>query len=202
MATNHTDRSTEPNDTLASTNAYLAVGLLSDAIGPDKFYRRDIDEAIDHLKDGLNAAVPGSESAVRIDAALGYLADLDDMPTVGERKLQVREALAELAPVAAGVAGVDPQAKRPDDKPSVPVFYQVPPAAANRAIEKFKRRRQRIEDGETGQYLDQRARLSEYIFDEIHQETVIWVGGETLAEYASQAGVESLVIDPAEDTDG
>jgi len=33
-----------------STNAYLAMGVLADAIGPNTYHNRDVDEAIDHLR--------------------------------------------------------------------------------------------------------------------------------------------------------
>lgn len=196
----------EPNDDIdvLSTNAYLAVGVLADAVGPDTYHPRDVDEARDHLQTGLEAGASDTDAARRVETALEYLADMDAYAPE-ERHLKVRDALAELAPVAAGVTdrdreAVDPYALPEDEKPTVPVFYHVPRGAADRAIRRFQRRREAVEAGEVPEKWNHRTTLETYIYDEIEERAVIYVADEPLAEYAS-GRVESMVIDPDEDGD-
>ena len=104
----------ETNDGIdvLSTNAYLAVGVLADAIGPDTYHGRDVAEAIDHLRTGLEAGAKDTEAGRRIETALEYLSDMEEY------------ALPE------------------DKKPAVPVLYHVPRGAVDRAIRRFQRRRE------------------------------------------------------------
>jgi hypothetical protein len=192
----------ETNDGIdvLSTNAYLAVGVLADAIGPDTYHGRDVNEAIDHLRTGLEAGAKDTEAGRRIETALEYLADMEEYAP-DKQRLKVRDALAELAPVAAGVTdrdrlAVEPYAPPEDKKPAVPVLYHVPRAAVDRAIRRFQHRR------ENNPTPERRTPLEEYIYEEIDERPVIYVGGEPLGEYAS-GRVESLVIEPdaEEDTD-
>lgn len=183
------DETNDDTDGL-STNAHIAVGLLTDAIGPDTYHGRDVDEAKAHLRTALEDVTPDTEGVGRTEKALEYLAGMDSY-VLDERRLKVRDALAELAPVAAGVAG---DRHRQDEKPTVPVFYHVPPAAVDRAIQLFKRRRA---DNPTP---GRRTYLEEYIYQEIDERPIIYVGSEPLAEYAS-GRVESLVIDPDAERD-
>lgn len=88
----------------------------------------------------------------------------------------------------------DPCRERPD----VPVFYHVPREAAERAVERFKRRRERVENGAEGKCAGGTSTLHDYLYDEIDEQVDIWVGGLTLAEFASRAGLESMTIDPDE----
>lgn len=184
----------------ASTKAYLAVGLLDGAAGPDTYHGRDVREAIDHLEDGLADAPEGSDTAEQLRAALKKLEEIDDASR-GARGLLVHDALAELAPVAAGLTDHDRAANGTavvpgDEKPTVPVFYNVPETAADRAIDRFRRRRERVEAGDTGMHLSQRSTLSEFVLDEIDEQLEIFVGSEPYATYASKAGVTDLVVDP------
>ena len=192
----------ETNDGIdvLSTNAYLAVGVLADAIGPDTYHGRDVNEAIDHLRTGLEAGAKDTEAGRRIETALECLSDMEEYAP-DERRLKVRDALAELAPVAAGVTdrdrlAVEPYAPPEDKKPAVPVLYHVPRGAVDRAIRRFQHRR------ENNPTPERRTPLAEYIYEEIDERPVIYVGGEPLGEYAS-GRVESLVIEPdaEEDTD-
>jgi len=184
------DETNDDTDVL-STNAHIAVGLLSDAIGPDTYHGRDVDEAKGQLRTVLEDTTANTEAAERIETALEYLADMDSY-ALDERRLKVRDALAELAPVAAGVVDHGRLAsggRQQDEKPTVPVLYHVPPAAVDRAIRLFKRRRA---DNPTP---GRRTYLEEYIYQEIDERPVIYVGDEPLAEYAS-GRVESMVIEP------
>lgn len=80
MATN--DHASDGSIDAASTGAYMAVGLLADAIGPDTYHGRDVDEAIGHLRTARADAPVGSEAAERIQAALEYLEDARGPPAV------------------------------------------------------------------------------------------------------------------------
>jgi hypothetical protein len=94
------DDSTE----LANTKAWLAVSRLADADDADTYDGAAVGEAREHLEAASEAAPRGSTPAVRIDAAREDLDEAADSDKVGERRMKVRDALAELAPVAAGVA--------------------------------------------------------------------------------------------------
>jgi len=185
------DETNDDTDVL-STNAHIAVGLLSDAIGPDTYHGRDVDEAKGQLRAVLEDTTANTEATERIETALEYLAEMDSY-ALDERRLKVRDALAELAPVAAGVADhgrlANDDGRQQDEKPTVPVLYHVPPAAVDRAIHRFKRRR--ANNPTPGR----RTYLKEYIYDGIDERPVIYVGDEPLAEYAS-GRVESMVIEP------
>jgi hypothetical protein len=172
--------------------------VLADAIGPDTYHGRDVGEAIDHLRTGLEAGARDTEAGRRIERALEYLADMEEY-ALDERRLKVRDALAELAPVAAGITDRDRLAIEPytlpeDKKPAVPVFYHVPQGAVDRAIRRFQHRR------ENNPTPERRTYLAEYIYDEIDEQPVIYVDGEPLGEYAS-GRVESLVIEPDAEKD-
>lgn len=79
--------------------------------------------------------------------------------------------------------------RREHEKPTVPVFYDVPKAAVDRAIERFNYRREAAATPERG------VDLEAYIYDEIPEQPVIWVDGEPLGEYAG-GRVEELEIEP------
>lgn len=70
--------------------------------------------------------------------------------------------------------------------PAVPVYFQIPQAAADRAIDMFNRLQERTAEPAT--VVD----LEGYIYDEIEPDHRIYVGDETLAEYAA-GGVEGPV---------
>lgn len=201
----HTDADADDDSIdVSQTKAYLAVGLLADAAGPDTYSGRDVAEAVDHLHAAREAAPTGTDTAERLDAALEYLEDVDARrpDSHRERHLCVRDALAELAPVAAGITDRDreiegyrdtrPRDEHEDEQPesAVPVFYNVPPAVADRAIQRFERRREAADGAATTG-----AHLKDYIYDEIEEQSVIYVGGEPLADYAA-GRVDELVIDP------
>jgi len=175
-----------------STNAYLAMGLLADATGPDTYHGQDVDEARKHLRRGLEAGASDTDAGRRIERALEYLADMEEYAP-DERRLKVRDALAELAPTVAGVTdkrpGEGPYAVPEDTKPSIPVFYHIPGAVADRAIERFQTRR------ESAPAPQHRTHLADYIHDEIDEWPVMYVGGAPLSEYAA-GRVKSMVIEP------
>jgi len=182
----------EPTDnhaTSESTNAYLAVGLLADAIGPDTYHGRDVDEARDHLRTGLAAGATDTEAGRRIEAALEYLADMEAY-ALEERRLKVRDALAELAPVAAGLtdpAGVPTRTLR-EQKPTVPAFYHVPRQAADRAIHRFRYSLRHADDCSEESLRNPEAslgRLRDWVYQEVRETPVIYVEGEPLGEYAA-----------------
>lgn len=188
-----TDGGVENNDhaegdslSVAEAKTYVAVGGLADAIGPESYNQRDVSEAVGHLREARARAPEGTDTAERIDTALGYLTGLERLE-LDKRRVKVRDALADLAPVAAGVADRE---RNTDERPTVPVFYNIPPEAADRAIAKFEERRK------SGPVPGQKVTLREFIYNEIDESPVIFVGDAPLAEYASNAGVGGLVIDP------
>lgn len=75
-----------------------------------------------------------------------------------------------------------------DEKPTVPVFYHIPQAAADRAIERFKHRREYDKAPARTKW------LAEYIYDEIEEKHVFWVEDEPLDDYA-ESRVESTTIE-------
>lgn len=182
------DDSTTDADVL-NTNAYIAVGLLTDAVDPDTYHERDVDEAKGHLRTALDDVATGTPGAERTASALAALDGLDEA-THDDRRRKVSDALAELAPVAAGVAG----GRDREARPTVPVFYHVPSAAVDRALSHFKRRRANNPTPE------RRTDLKEYIYSEIDEQPVVYVDGEPLGEYAS-GRVESTVIEPDSERD-
>lgn len=160
-----------------------AVDLLAGAI-EDVYRRGDVEEAEDRLTTAV-ADAPDTTTTARVRRALEYL---DNRPTdsrVDERRLEVRNALAELAPVAADrVAGTDdvltprPRAERV----AVPVFYTIPEIVAERALARF---RERLDAHRGGDVERGHACLREYVYDEINEQPVLYVGGTPLGEYAS-----------------
>jgi hypothetical protein len=188
--------STEPTENgrtdEAHTAAYLAVGLLADATGEESFPTRDVEEAVDHLQQGRETAPEGSLTADRIEAALVLLEEVAEYEYApDERDRLIRSALAELAPVAAGLDEWVPSLRT--TKPGVPVFYQVPQAAADRAIARFRHRRQSVLEGDSE--LEHTVTLAEYLYEEIEEVPVIYVGAEPLYEYVG-GRVDSLTIEP------
>lgn len=199
-----------PNDgrDALSTNAWLAVGLLTDAIEPDTYRGDDVAEAKDHLLTALEGAPADTEAARRSEKALEFL-DYLEGDSLDERRLKVRDALAELAPIAAGItptANTDPSADDEElprdkqqpgehEKPRVPVFYPIPPEAGDRAIDRFKRR---VEAEQAGDIPDgwRGSSLIDYLTDEIESQHIFYIDGEPYAEYASEAGLETLSTDP------
>lgn len=84
------------------------------------------------------------------------------------------------------------------ERPGVPVFYHVPREAGERAVERFKRQRERVKYGTDEKYVGGTSTLHDFLYDEIDEQVDIWVGGLTLAEFASRAGLDSMTIDPDE----
>lgn len=82
----------------------------------------------------------------------------------------------------------------------MPVFYNVPKRAADRAIEKFAHRHD-LDDGADVAAVDEAAEpggtLQAYMYDEIREEDVMYVDSESLEEYVA-GRVESLTIEPDE----
>lgn len=78
------------------------------------------------------------------------------------------------------------------ERPTVPVFYNLPADAVDRAIERFKRRRENVASPQ--RQID----LREYIYDEIDEKPMFFVDGEPLAEYAG-GRVDELTIEPGEE---
>lgn len=209
---NSTSEDANADDELEAlyANAYVAVGQLADAIGPDTYRSRDVVDAKDHLRTGLRNIPDGADGDAvhRVESALEYLSDLDRL-SLGERRMAVRDALADLAPVAAGLSdsdrlehgsgdageeitmGADSMSLAPTpavQRPTVAAFYQVPPEAADRAIDRFN---SRLEQGKS----KQPENLTDYVLDEIDQKIAVWVGGEPLGEYAA-GRVEEVAIAP------
>jgi hypothetical protein len=243
----------------ANVAAWLAVSLLADADDADTYDGIAVDEAREHLEAASEAAPRGSAAAVRIGAAREDLAEAAETDRVGKRQVKVRDALAELAPVAVGVADHDHERRGADaladaddrpllaaavaahemlenadrdaasadqdsqwlnalealdnlvmdaspgrlvaalddvdarpwpeaDKPAAPVFYDIPEAAADRAIARVRQRREN--DSST----ERRYALAEYVYEEIREKHLFFVGDVPLAEYASERGVDSLTI--------
>lgn len=79
---------------------------------------------------------------------------------------------------------------RPTERPTVPIVYPLPAAAADRAIDRFKHKLE-YDNAPTRQ-----AHLKDYIYDVIEEDHIFYVDGEPLAEYASEAGLETLTIEP------
>lgn len=105
------------------------------------------------------------------------------------------EEIADALDVDADEIGDDTlRHRRNSECPAVPVYFQVPPAAADRAIDRFNHRRENGRPVRAGG-----ADLEEYIYDEIDQRHRVYVGDETLAEYAEDR-VESLTLE-ADDVD-
>jgi hypothetical protein len=172
------------------TNAYLAVGLLADATGEGTYHEHDISKAWEHLHEGLQASDAGTETAGRIEYALETLADLEKVAP-DERDFLLREALAELAPIAAGLADHARTRTPRQEKPTVPVFYHIPHRAADRAIRRFQHR---VEGEEELPEWWGPGHLTDYLYEEISEVPVIYVDGEPLAEYAS-GRVDSLTTE-------
>lgn len=249
-------------------DAHLAVGLLAGS-RQEAFHAGDVFEAIDHIDAALDITTDGPARR-RLERARAALDGVTDTGAE-ERDEQLANALSELAPVAAGVAGressIDPtyrdrfpqppagevpsllehaltahpdeqpyfirqawrefarayeDVERPpedvystsvphrdinrghsveepgseereqtssEDKPTVPVFYNVPATAVDRAIERFQHR---IENpfGDDSPYQAQVVRLRDFIYSEIEETPVMWVDGVPLSRYAADAGVE------------
>ena len=226
----HDDTNANPNDSIdaVQTHAYVAVGALADAIGPDTYHGQDVADARDRLRQARAAAPDRYEGTARVAAAIDALEEIDAHP-LEDRHQQVRTALAELAPVAAGVAedpratpearpsrdvggredgthqDVDEEAPpyvgppHPDDRPAVPVFYPVPEAVADRAITRFNSAVDAADAGDFSErFADATRTLEEYIYDEIDPVPVIYVGGEALGDYAADR-VDALEVDPTTD---
>jgi hypothetical protein len=176
--TTMTDDDTDDGTAVLHSCAYVAVGLLASAVGDGPYYEADIDEAWEHLHEGLRAADSNTEGADRVERALSTLADLNDCAP-DERDFVIRDALAELAPVAAGLTGTPERGRTPRTrKPTVPVFYNIPRMAADRAIRRFQQRLEREDALGPAHFVD-------FLYEEVSEEPVIYVDGETLAEYAS-----------------
>jgi hypothetical protein len=193
-----TDDDTDNRSDVLNSHAYVAVGLLADAIGPDTYHGGDVDEARDHLRTGLAAGATDTGAGRRIEAALEYLDDLEEK-VLEERRLKVRDALAELAPVAAGLTDpAGPPERTPrEQKPTVPVFYHVPRPAADRAIHRFRYGLRHADDRNEESLRNPGAslgRLRDWVYQEVRETPVIYVDGEPLAEYAS-GRVDRLTID-------
>jgi restriction endonuclease Mrr len=77
------------------------------------------------------------------------------------------------------------------DRPTVPVFYHIPPEAAERAIERFRRAQANADR-------DREVTIEEYLYEEIDEQPVMYVGGEPLDEYASDR-VDDLVAKSQDD---
>jgi hypothetical protein len=254
-------------------DAHLAVGLLAD-VRQGSFRGSDVLEAVGHIDSALDITTDADarRQLERARAALNGILDVDGE----ERDEQLANALTELAPVAAGVAGressldptyrdqfpqppggevpsllknaltahpdeqayyirqawrefaraydgvegppddiynttaprsgvdgerevVDPEAHEDTsatDRPTVPVFYSVPAAAVDRAIERFQHR---VENpfGDDSPYQAQVVRLRDFIYSEIEEAPVIWVDGVPLSRYVADAGAELRVERPS-----
>ena len=256
-------------------DAHLAVGLLAD-VRQGSFRGSDVLEAVGHIDSALDITTDADarRRLERARAALNGILDVDGE----ERDEQLANALTELAPVAAGVAGressLDPtyrdrfpqppagevpsllehaltahpdeqpyfirqawrefarayeDVERPpedvystsvphrdidrvhsveepaseereqtssEDKPTVPVFYNVPATAVDRAIERLQHR---IENpfGDDSPYQAQVVRLRDFIYSEIEETPIVWVDGVPLSRYAADAGVELKVELPS-----
>jgi hypothetical protein len=70
------------------------------------------------------------------------------------------------------------------DTPTVPVFYHVPEAAAERAVRRFRQYREA--DDEDLFDPSRESTLRDFVLDEIRQQPVTYVGGQPLAAWASE----------------
>jgi hypothetical protein len=91
-------------------DAYVAVGELADAIGPNTYHGDRVGEARNHLLQALKRVTEEdeteSEAVDRVRSALEHLSDLGPL-SLEERRIHVRDALADLAPVAAGLTSIE-----------------------------------------------------------------------------------------------
>lgn len=193
--------STDPTDTetdiadsrRARETAVRAIGHLDAALTENGAQRREMNRALALLEE-VDVDAVDDAIAERVEYAREKVAELE-AAAPDEYGAIMAPALAELAPLAAQAAGPssDVDESRPPserEKPTVPVFYQVPKEAVDRAIERFQRRR------ESG--TKRRKWLQEYIYDEIQENHVIYVDGGPLEEYA-KGRVESLTIEPTQE---
>ena len=76
-----------------------------------------------------------------------------------------------------------------EDKPTVPVFYNAPATAVDRAIGRFEHR---VENPlrDDSPYQQDVVRLRDFIYSEIEETPVIWVDGVPLSRYVADAGAE------------
>lgn len=70
------------------------------------------------------------------------------------------------------------------DTPTVPVFYPVPEAAAERAVRRLQQYRDA--DPEELTFPGRDKKLRDYVLDEVRQESVIYVDGQPLEVWASE----------------
>ena len=77
-----------------------------------------------------------------------------------------------------------------DERPTVPVFYNIPPEAADRAIEHATRRHKTDPDR------DLETLLLDAVYDEVREVPVVFVGEEPLEEYAADE-LDALEADTA-----
>ena len=68
--------------------------------------------------------------------------------------------------------------------PTVPVFYHVPEAAAERAVRRFRQYREA--DDEDLFDPSRESTLRDFVLDEIRQQPVTYVGGQPLAAWADE----------------
>jgi len=68
--------------------------------------------------------------------------------------------------------------------PTVPVFYHVPEAAAQRAVRRFRQYREA--DDEDLFDPSRESTLRDFVLDEIRQQPVTYVGGQPLEQWADE----------------
>jgi len=94
----------------------------------------------------------------------------------------------------------DPLTLSLNERPTVPVFYHIPEDVAERALARFQRRVERVRQGDVDDGSPHAAAtFHDYLYDEIAEQPVIYIEGEPLGEYASDAGLDTLRIDPTDD---
>lgn len=187
----HTEADGEKSIDVTRVQANIAVGLLADATklnDPEYFREDDVAEAIGHLEKARDAAPEGSTAGEAVGAALACLEAIEDVDGTERRRQNVHNALAALAPVAAGISERErlfaedyPRSER--DKPDSPVFYNIRPEVADRAIAQVRAGRQGSEEPITS------PEVLDYIYQEVHEVPVVYVDGDPLGEYLGRVGI-------------
>lgn len=100
------DKPTNETDTIGAAS-HTAVGVLTEMQNLDTYYARDIEEVIDGIEAGVER--PGVAKTAAGERAADAVERLKELKPAApdEREGLIREALADLAPVAADVADHD-----------------------------------------------------------------------------------------------